>query len=89
MMGEVLPIRAGVEAAPTDLSDAIGSAYRKVSSKLSFGFCVFLWRQACTTLLNGIADNAARGMTVDQLGHEALALLRDLQQKRGADEYQR
>jgi hypothetical protein len=88
-MGEVLAIREGVEAAPTDLTDAIGLAYRKASAKLASGFCAIPQQQACTNLLNGIVDNAARGMRdVDQLCEAARALLRRSGQVRAHDEYQ-
>ena len=88
-MGKVLPIREGVEAAPTDLTDAIGLAYRKASFKLASEFCSIPRQQACTILLNGIVDSAARGMRdVDQLCDEALALLRRSEELRTHDEYQ-
>jgi hypothetical protein len=83
-MGQVVPIREGIEAAPTDLTDAIGLAYRKASAKLASGFCALPRQQACTVLLNGIVDNAARGMRdIDQLCDEALALLRRSEEQRG------
>jgi hypothetical protein len=88
-MGEVRPVREGVEAAPADLTDAIGLAYRKASAKLACEFCAIPRQQVCTILLNGIVDNAARGMRdVDQLCDAAFALLRRSGQVRAHDEYQ-
>jgi hypothetical protein len=47
MNGRVLPIREGVGAAPTDLTDAIGLAFRMASSKLASRCCAVPRQQAC------------------------------------------
>jgi hypothetical protein len=75
-MGAIVPIREGVDAAPAELTDAIGIAYRRAALRLASRFCAIPRQQACTILINGIIDGAARGIRdVDQLCEEALALL--------------
>jgi hypothetical protein len=77
-MGEILPIREGIESVPTDLTDVIGLAYRKACSQLTYRFIPIPRHQACTLLIDGILDGATRGIRdVDQLCDEAFALLRE------------
>jgi hypothetical protein len=83
-MGEILPIREGVEAAPADLTDAIALAYRSASLKFSSRVCAVPRQHACIILINGIIDGAARGIRdVEQLCEEALALLNNHQLRKG------
>jgi hypothetical protein len=75
-MGEIVPIRDGVESAPAALTDAIEMAYRKASLQVACRFCGLPRQQACAILINGIVDGAARGIRdVNKLCDYALALL--------------
>jgi hypothetical protein len=77
-MGELFPIREDVESAPRDLTEVIGLAYREATSRLASTLWPVQKQQACTILINGIIGAARRGIRdVDQLAHEAFALLQE------------
>jgi hypothetical protein len=77
-MGELFPIREGVESAPRDLTEVIGLAYREATSRLASTLWPVPKQQACTILINGIISAARRGnRDVDQLANEAFALLKE------------